>query len=138
MLLHLKSPGDRPGVYPLVQRARELKYLSFTVVELGGALQEHTFETGPEEVSLDFYTGPVSVRVEGAFGMWSADVPGRNSIADPHAMIYVPANSKISLRSVGHSARITVAGAEGPGSGAPRYIAGSEIVAKSVGKENWN
>src|SRR3954451_379045 len=138
MLLHLKSPGSTPGVYPLVQRGRDLKYLSFTVIELGGKLGEHTFDTGGGEVSLDFYTGPVGIDAEGGFGTWTTEIPARTSIADAHPMVYIPAQARVRVRALDSSARITVAGAEGRGSGEPRRISDSEIVAKSVGKENWN
>ena len=63
MSLHIKSPGEKPGVYPIAQRGAHLKYLSFTIVELGGNLKEHVFDSGEEEVCLDFYTGPVRVAV---------------------------------------------------------------------------
>lgn len=137
MNLHLKSPGDAPGVYPLVQRGRDLKYLSFTIVELGGNLREHSFETAEEEVSLDFYTGPVSIEAEGAFGRWTVDVPERKSIADAAPMVYIPAGSRVRINADSGPARITVAGAQGSGSGTPRCVAGPEVVSKTVGKENW-
>ena len=136
MSLHLKSPGEAPGVYPLVQRGNQLKYLSFTIVELGGNLREHTFETGDEEVSLDFYTGPVTIAAEGDFGRWTESVPARPSIADAAPMAYIPSGAKVTLKADNGSARITVAGAQGK-PGTPKLIAGSEIVEKSVGKENW-
>ena len=136
MNLHLKSPGTEPGVYPLVRRGKDMKYLSFTVVELGGSFREHEFETGSEEMSLDFYTGPVVVEAEGVFGRWSQAVPGRDSIADSHPMVYIPANAKVRVRTANGPARLTIAGAEGK-TGEPRYLAGDEIMSKSVGKENW-
>jgi 5-deoxy-glucuronate isomerase len=129
MNLLLKSPGTAPGVYPLVRRGREMKYLSFTILELGGSLREHSFETGDEEMSLDFYT-------EGEFGRWSQEVPVRAGIAEAHPMIYLPAGAKVRVRATNGGARITAAGAEGR-SGEPRYIAGGEIVTRSIGKENW-
>ena len=112
MNLHLKSPGDAPGVYPLVQRGRDLKYLSFTIVELGGNVREHSFETAEEEVSLDFYTGPVSIEAEGAFGRWTVDVPERKSIADAAPMVYIPAGSRVRI-----NADSGPAGSRWPGSG---------------------
>lgn len=137
MNLHLKSPGEAPGVYPLVRRGRELKYLSFTVVELGGDLLQHSFDTGVDEISLDFYTGPVTVEVDGPSALWSVDVPRRNSILDAHPMVYAPAGSQVTLTASNGPARITVAGAEGPGSGPPQLIDGAHIVSKHVGKDNW-
>ena len=136
MSLHLKSPGEAPGVYPLVQRGNQLKYLSFTIVELGGSLREHTFETGDEEVSLDFYTGPVTIEAEGDFGRWSESVPARPTIADAAPMVYIPSGAKVTLRTANGSARITVAGAQGK-PGTPKLIKGAEIMEKAVGKENW-
>src|SRR4030095_1951918 len=98
MNLHLKSPGEKPGVYPLAKRGKDLKYLSFAIVELGGSLREHTFETDDEEVSLDFYTGPVEVQVEGPAGRWSATIPARKSIAELAPMVYAPAGSKVTVK----------------------------------------
>ena len=77
MNFQVKSPGDKPGVYPIARRGKELKYLSFTIIQLGGTLDQHTFESGDEELSLDFYSGPVRVAVEGPSGHWSADIPSR-------------------------------------------------------------
>ena len=137
MSFHLKSPGEQPGVYPLVKRGKDLRYLSFTVVELGGSLREHAFECGQEEVSLDFYTGPVRVEVESASGPWSIEVPPRESIADPAPMVYVPSDSKVRISALNGGARITIAGAEGKPGLAPACISGSQIASKTVGKQNW-
>jgi 5-deoxy-glucuronate isomerase len=136
MSLHLKSPGEAPGVYPLVQRGNHLKYLSFTIVELGGNLREYTFETGDEEVSLDFYTGPVTIEAEGSFGRWREQVGARPSLSEAHPMVYIPSGAKVTVRAANGPARLTVAGAEGK-PGTPKLIHGTEIMEKSVGKENW-
>jgi len=60
--------GEKPGVYPVARRGVDLKYLSFTIVELGGNLKEHSFESHEEEICLDFYSGPVRVEAEGRRG----------------------------------------------------------------------
>ncbi|MCS7025233.1 MAG: 5-deoxy-glucuronate isomerase [Bryobacteraceae bacterium] len=133
MNLLIKSPGAQPGVYPLVQRGKQLKYLSFQVIELGQGLQVHSFETGPEEVALNFYTGPVRVEVDG----WQAEIPPRASIREPHPMVYVPAGVQVKLQALNGSARITVGGAEGKPGGAPVLVGGDAIVARSVGKDHF-
>src|SRR4051812_24296627 len=97
MNLHIKSPGEKPGVYPIAKRGKDLKYLSFTIVELGGSLKEHSFETGEEEVSLDFYSGPVRVESEGTRGRWSVDVAGRPSMNEVGSMVYLPSGSRVKL-----------------------------------------
>jgi 5-deoxy-glucuronate isomerase len=138
--LHLKSPGSEPGVYPLARRGQDLKYLSFTVVELGGNLREHRFETGAEEVSLDFYTGPVEVDVDTGSERWSRQVGERKSIADAAPMVYIPPGCSVTLRTLNGPARVTIGGAEGkPGSGiGPELVGTDAVVTNQVGKENFS
>lgn len=137
MRLHIKSPGEAPGAYPIVERGKGLKYLSFTIVELGGNLREYAFESGVEELSLDFYTGPVRVEVESAQGRWSADVPARASISSAHPMVYVPAESRVKLACANGGARVSVAGALGKPGIAPALVGAAQAIEKSVGKDNW-
>src|SRR6476469_5367412 len=119
MSLHVKSPGDAPGVYPIVRRGEGLKYLSFTIVQLGSGVASHTVESGADELSLDFYSGPVRVEVEGSSGRWVAEIPGRASIREPGPMVYTPAGSRVNLTRLNGDARIAVAAAEGKPGGAP-------------------
>jgi 5-deoxy-glucuronate isomerase len=136
--LHIPSPGEAPGVYPIARRGERLKHLSFTVVELGESLREHSLVSGEEELSLDFYTGPVRVEVEGSFGRWSADVGPRASIREAAPMIYAPAGSKLRLSCLDGPARITIAGALGKPGGGPALVAGERIMRKDVGRDNWS
>jgi 5-deoxy-glucuronate isomerase len=137
MKLHIKSPGTSPGVYPICHRGKEMKYLSFTVVELGKGLGEHRFESGDEEVSLDFYSGPVRVEAEGAFGRWAADVPARKSISEAGAMVYIPSQSRITLKTLNGAAKVSVAGALGKAGLSPALVGPGEAVQKTVGKDSW-
>lgn len=137
MTLHYKSPGKHPGFYPIVRRGEGLRYLSFSILELGGPLREYTFETGEEEVSIDSYTGPYEVECEGAQGRWVAQVPARPSIRVAHPMVYVPAQSRVSLRLLNGTARLTIAGAAGKDGVPPVLVKGDAIAAKTVGKDNW-
>lgn len=137
MKLHIKSPGEAPGIYPIVSRGAGLKYLSFTIAELGGSLREHTFETGEEEVSLDFYTGPVQIEAECPTGRWGADVAARPSLAEPGAMVYLPAQSRVTIKALNGGARVTIAGALGKAGTAPALIEPAAAINKTVGKDNW-
>src|SRR5262245_28090947 len=137
MNLHVKSPGSAPGVYPIVQRGKQMKYLSFTIVQLGDGLKEHDFSTGDEEVSLDFYSGPVRVEVESSHGGWSADVPARDSIRQPHPMVYIPAGANVRITSLNGEARVTAGGAAGKPDATPALINGEEIVSRTVGKDSY-
>lgn len=137
MNLHIKNPVTGPGVYPIVRRGEGLKYLSFTICELGPGFSEYSFETGEEEVSLDSYTGSYSVECNGPDGLWTALVPARSSIGEPHPMVYLPAGCSVTLRAEDDSARITIAGALGKPGVAPAVIEDDQIVAKRVGKDNW-
>jgi 5-deoxy-glucuronate isomerase len=134
MRLHIKSPGEKPGIYPIAQRGRDLRFLSFTIVELGGSLKEHCFETSDEEVSLDFYSGPVEVEVEWQGGREKWQIPQRASIREAGPMAYIPAGAKVALRSSNGAARITIGGAAGSVSTPPALLAGEP---KTVGRHNF-
>jgi len=134
MRLHFKSPGTKPGVYPIARHGEHLKHLSFTIVELGGALRAHTFETGEDEVSLDFYTGPMRVTVESAGGSRSFEVAKRSSVADNHVMIWAPRDAKVKLEALDGEARATIGGAKATKSGDPVMVCG---VAKEIGKDSF-
>lgn len=137
MNLHVKSPGEKPGVYPVAQRGKDLKYLSFTIVELGGALKEHSFDTGEEEVSLDFYSGPVRVEAETPQGRWSADVAARPSMNEAGSMVYLPSRSRVKLSRLNGAAKVTIGGAAGKAGVKPALVTPGEAIAKQVGKDNW-
>ncbi len=138
MKLHIKSPGEKPGVYPIVKRGEGLRHLSFTVVELGGSLNAHRFESGGDEVSLDFHTGPVRVEVESQTGRFAWDIPNRPTIRETGPMVYVPAGSRVNLKALDGSARVTVAGAAGKPGIQARLIGGDDVMAKRVGQGNWS
>jgi 5-deoxy-glucuronate isomerase len=138
MNLHIKSPGEKPGVYPIATRGQDLKYLSFTIVELGGAFKEHAFETGEEEVCLDFYSGPVRIDAEGQQGRWTADVAGRPSMKEVGTMVYLPSATKVTLSCLNGAAKVTVAGAAGKPGVAPTVVGPADAITKPVGKDNWS
>jgi len=137
MNLHLKSPGEAPGFYPLVTRGKQLKYLSFSILQLGGSLAEHRFETGDDELSLDFYSGPVEVEVEGESGRWRAEIEPRKSMKQAATMVYVPSGSQVRIARLGEPAKVTIAGAEGKAGARPVKIDGAQSVSRNVGKDNW-
>src|SRR5712664_1427335 len=138
MNLHIKSPGEKPGVYPIAKRGKDLKYLSFTIVELAESLKEHTFESGEEETCLDFYTGPVHVEAEGAYGRWTADIAARASMQQPGPMVYLPAGSRVKLSRLDGAAKVTIGGAAGKPGVNPALVHAPDAVAKQVGKDNWS
>jgi len=137
MSLLIKSSGEAPGVYPAVERGRQLQFLSFTVVQLDGAFNEHRIESGEEELALNFYGGPASVDLEGANGRWRVEIAGRPSLKEPGSMVYVPARSRVTLRSQGQFARILVTGAAGKDDAKPRLILADGVSKNVVGRDNW-
>lgn len=52
MGLHIKAPGVAPGLYPLVTRGREMKHLSFAVLQLDAGCPKHRVDSGEEELAL--------------------------------------------------------------------------------------
>lgn len=137
MSLHIKSPGNKPGVYPIVRRGKGLKHLSFTIIELGGHLREYSWKTGEEEQSLDSYRGPVRIEVNGPTGSWSAEIGARKTLKATGPMIYLPAGSTVKLTCLAESALVTVAGALGKTGVSPRLIAGSDIMITPTGKDSF-
>ncbi|MEX2264376.1 MAG: 5-deoxy-glucuronate isomerase [Bryobacteraceae bacterium] len=133
MRMHIKSPGEGPGLYPVVQRSKDLLHLSFAILQLGGTLREYSFDTGEEELSLDFYSGPVRVEVDG----WSADIPARKTMCEAGPMVYVPAGARVRIASLNGEARVTLAGALGKPGGKPVLVEGSGAMVNRVGKDNW-
>ena len=135
--LLIKSPGQQPGVYPVARRGQELQHLSFTIVQLGESLREHTWDTGEEEASLDFYTGPVRVTVAAPSGTQEFSVQRRASIAEAAPMLYVPAGCRVSLVALEDEACITIGSALGKPGSEPVWIDKSQAVERTIGRENW-
>ena len=77
MRLHIKSPGAAAGFYPLVTRGKEMKHLSFAVLQLDDSCRRHCLDSGGEELAIGFYSGAVRIEAEGEFGTWSAETPPR-------------------------------------------------------------
>lgn len=137
MSFQTKCPIDGPGVYPIVERGRDLKYLSFQVVDLGGELRDFTTESGDEELAVDFYSGAVRVEVSSSSGHLTAETRSRASIKEPGEMLYVPRDAALKLTLLDGSARVSIAGAEGKPGVAPRIVAREQVETKPVGRENW-
>jgi 5-deoxy-glucuronate isomerase len=135
MRLHIQSPGHAPGVYPIARRGRELKHISFTIIELGGALREHSLESGEDELALSFYTGPVRISIESGSGRCDYEVARRVSLRDPWPMAYVPAGSRLKLEAPDGPARIGISGALGKAGVAPALT--KPVLSVQVGKDNW-
>jgi len=138
MNLHIKSPGEKPGVYPVVERGKQLKFLSFTIVELGGKLKEYTLDSGSDELSLDFYTGPVRVEVTAENSRLSEEIGPRRSFLDPGTMIYVPAGAKLKISNLDGPARVTIAASPGRPGLDPVAIPPADAMKMNVGKESWH
>lgn len=137
MNLHTKSPLNGPGIYPIVKRGRDLKHVSFQVVELGGSLKEFATESGEEELAVDFCSGSVRLEVRSSGGDFTAETRPRQSIQDVGEMLYVPAGCEVKTTLLGDSARIGIAGAAGKPGATPAFISQDQVVSKQVGRGNW-
>lgn len=135
MGLHIKAPGVAPGLYPLVTRGREMKHLSFAVLQLDASCPEHRTDSGEEELAIGFYSGAVRIDAEGEFGKWSAQTPRRDTYRAPHPMVFTPAGARITIRALDDAARISIAGALGKPGGTP--VITGPCLSDEVGKDNW-
>ncbi|MBI3695212.1 MAG: 5-deoxy-glucuronate isomerase, partial [Acidobacteria bacterium] len=135
--LQIKSPLRQPGVYPIVKRGRDLKHLSFTVVEFGPTLREYVTESGEEELAVDFYPGAVRVEVESPGGNLTRETRHRKSLQEAGEMLYVPAGARLKISLLSETARVSLSGALGKPGGRPVFISQDQVVSKQVGKKNW-
>lgn len=137
MSLQVKSPFNGPGVYPIVERGRQLKHLSFQAIQLGGSLTRFEAESGDEEWAVDFYSGPVKVEVRSPAGELIVETQPRRSLKDAGEMLYAPAGSSLAIELLGESARVSLSGALGKPGIAPAFISREQVVSKQVGRGNW-
>ena len=135
--LQIKSPLREPGVYPIVKRGRDLKHLSFTVVEFGPTFKEYLIESGEEELAVDFYPGAVRVEVESPAGGLVRETRLRRSLKEAGEMLYVPAGARLKITLLSERARVSLAGAVGKPGARPVFISHDRVVTKQVGKSNW-
>jgi 5-deoxy-glucuronate isomerase len=135
--LQIKSPLQEPGAYPIVKRGRDLKHLSFTVIQLASALREYVTDSGDEELAVDFYPGQVRVEVDSPGGSLVRETQLRRSLKEPGEMLYVPAGSRLKITLLSSAARVSIAGAAGKPGGKPVFIARDQVVSRQVGKNNW-
>jgi 5-deoxy-glucuronate isomerase len=132
-----KSALSEPGVYPIVRRGRDLKHLSFTVLQMGPALREYSAESGEEELAVDFYPGQVRVEVESPGGSLRRETRLRRSLDEVGEMLYVPAGSRLKITLLSEAARVGIAGALGKPGVPPVFITQDQVVSKNIGKESW-
>jgi 5-deoxy-glucuronate isomerase len=133
MQLHTKSPLKGPGIYPIVQRGKQLKHLSFQVLQLGSSFKTWQTESGEEELAVDFYSGPVRVEVRSPSGDLTVETKPRKSVKDVGEMLYVPAGSSVKFTLLDGDARISLSGALGKPGVAPSFVTGGQVMTKQVG-----
>jgi len=135
--LHTRSPLQGPGIYPIVERGKQLRHLSFRVVELGGSLKEFSTESGEEELAVDFYSGAVRAQVRSSAGELTIDTQPRSSLREVGDMLYVPAGASLKITLPGESARLSISGAAGKPGAQPRFISRDQAMTVRVGRGNW-
>lgn len=137
MILHTRSPLNGPGVYPIIERGKQLQHLSFQVVELGGSLKEFSTESGEEELAVDFYSGAVRVQVRSSAGDLSMETQQRATLREAGEMLYVPSGSSLKITLLNETARLSISGAAGKAGAAPKFISRDQVATQRVGRGNW-
>ena len=137
MTLHTKSPLKGPGIYPIVERGKQLRHLSFGVLELGGSLREFSTASGEEELAVDFYSGAVRIEVRSSAGDLTMETQPRSSLREAGDMLYVPAGANLRVTLLSDAARLSLSGAAGKPGVPARFISRDQAVTQQVGRGNW-
>jgi 5-deoxy-glucuronate isomerase len=105
---------------------------------LGPELPTHAGETGKRELTLDVFSGTVSVEGTAASQPFRFDrVGGRDSaFSAPPEMVYLPPDCRFTIRAKG-GAKLGIFAAPSTPRTAPAYVPAEEALRITVGKGNW-
>jgi len=116
-----------------------LKFLTFArlMLERGGG---YSGKTESEEAVLDVFSGTASVAVEPIRGgkQLFHSVGGRDDVfSGPPAMVYIPPHSSFEVVASSKIFDAGVFAAPSEASSLPALFAGSGVVTREVGRDNW-
>lgn len=126
------------GKFDQIVPAGVLRFLDFARLRLAKG-EKHSGRAADRECVLDFFAGSATVIVTDAGGRMQtfSDAGGRADVfSGPPVMVYVPAQSAYEITA---SSPLDAGLFSAPSRAAapPALLAGSAIVAKKVGRDNW-
>jgi 5-deoxy-glucuronate isomerase len=134
---HIKARAD--GRFQQIVPPGMLRFLDFARLRLAQG-ERHSAHTGGREYVLDIFSGTAAITVETADGKKHvcSNVGGRPDVfAGPPVMVYVPPQSACEVAAASESLDLGLFSAPSRATALPALLEGSAVVARQVGRENW-
>jgi 5-deoxy-glucuronate isomerase len=116
-----------------------LRFLDFARLSLRKG-QRHLANTEGREAVLDIFSGTATITVETANGhkLVFADVGARPDVfSGPPVMVYLPPRSSYEITAASEGFDAGVFSAPSTATAPPALLAGSAVIAKNAGRDNW-
>lgn len=134
---HIKSP--KRGRLQEIVPAGTMRFLNFARLQITEG-EAHSTETGARESVLDIFSGTASIRLATADGKEHrmTSVGGRADVfSGPPVMVYVPPQSSFEIVTTSNSLDVGIFSAPSQATAAPDLLQGARVVARQVGRGNW-
>lgn len=144
-MTHLRESQHIPAVLPLEPLHRvaspangPLVFLEFALVALAGGGLPMAWESRDREAVLYLIGGGCEVTIEGTGETAAGTLDSRTSVFDgPPCAAFVPAGSRVGLRSLRDGARLALFSAPPAADRPARLIGAHEVTVRSVGADSW-
>lgn len=116
-----------------------LRYLDFARLILGKG-EKHSAKTQGREYVLDLFSGAATVTVEAADGQRQifSNVGKRADVfSGPPVMVYLPPQSSCEIKAESEVFDAGIFSSPSTATGLPALLEGAAVVAKEVGRDNW-
>lgn len=134
---HIKSRCGN-GYQPIVAPGT-MRFLDFARLELAKG-EKYSGDTGERELVVDIFGGLAKVTIETSSGeraTYESAGAREDVFSGPPAMVYIPIHSSFSVEAISPQFGAGLFTAPAKTVSAPRHLAGADVIAKQVGRENW-
>ena len=116
-----------------------MRFLDFARLDLTKG-EIYSGETGARELVMDIFGGRARVTIEtsGSGRVTYESAGGREDVfSGPPAMVYIPIGSSFSVEAISPQFDAGIFTAPASNASPPRLLAGADVIAKQVGRDNW-
>ncbi|MBZ5542573.1 MAG: 5-deoxy-glucuronate isomerase [Acidobacteriia bacterium] len=134
---HIKAQKD--GKFQQIVPPGTMRFLDFARLSLGAG-EKHSGATGSREYAFDIFSGRASMRVKTSDGTERVfrSVGEREDVfAGPPVMVFVPPQVSYEIEAATDDLDVGVFSAPSHSIALPRVLAGADVVARDVGRDNW-
>ena len=134
---HIKAQNE--GKFQQIVAPGTMRFLDFARLRLGAG-ERHSGTTGSREYVCDIFSGRCSMRVKTSGGTERefGSVGERDDVfAGPPVMVFVPPQATYEIEAIARDLDIGIFSAESQSTALPQVLAGKDVVAREVGRDNW-